>query len=86
MARIAVTEEVITDPNLQAMMLFDPYVWQDMADRIEWAIQNRDKLCAVQVDVFKAISRRSWDDVVADHVEILQRISTGSAGAPADRQ
>jgi hypothetical protein len=81
MARIAVTEEVITDPELQAMMLFDPYIWQDMADRIEWGIQNRDKLRSVQMDAFKAISRRTWDDVVADHIKILDRISAGPAGA-----
>jgi glycosyltransferase involved in cell wall biosynthesis len=86
MARIAVTEEVITDPALQAMMLFDPYIWRDMADRIEWAIQNRDKLRSVQMDAFKAISRRTWDDVVADHIEILDRISAGSAGALSDQK
>ncbi|HEV7881291.1 glycosyltransferase [Bradyrhizobium sp.] len=81
MARIAVTEEVITDPELRAMMLFDPYVWQDMADRIEWAIQNRDRLRSVQMDAFKAASLRTWDDVVADHIEILNRISAGPAAA-----
>lgn len=81
MARIAVTEEVITDPELQAMMLFDPYIWQDMADRIEWAIQNRDRLRSAQMDAFKSISLRTWNDVVADHIKILDRISVGPAGA-----
>jgi hypothetical protein len=81
MARIAVTEEVITDPELQAMMLFDPYIWQDMADRIEWAIQNRDRLRSAQMNAFKSISLRTWDDVVADHVKILDRISAGPAAA-----
>ena len=28
MARIAVTEEVVTDPELQSLMLFDPYDWE----------------------------------------------------------
>ena len=77
MARIAVTEEVITDPELQAMMLFDPYVWQDMADRIEWALENRDGLRAAQIDAYKVISLRTWDNVVADHIDILNRISAG---------
>ena len=81
MARIAVTEEVITDPELQGMMLFDPYIWQDIADRIEWAIQNRDKLRSAQMDAFKSISQRTWNDVVADHIKILDRISAGPAGA-----
>jgi glycosyltransferase involved in cell wall biosynthesis len=86
MARIAVTEEVITNPELRSMMLFDPYIWQDMADRIEWAIQNRDKLRSVQLGAFKAISRRSWDDVVADHVAILDRISAAPSGIQASQE
>jgi glycosyltransferase involved in cell wall biosynthesis len=85
MARIAVTEEVITDPELQAMMLFDPYVWQDMADRIEWALQNRDQLRAAQMEAYKVISLRTWDNVVADHIEILKRISAGPAPALSDQ-
>lgn len=83
MARIPVTEEVITDPELRAMMLFDPYNWQDMAERVEWAIQNRDKLRAIQMDAFTAISMRSWDHVVNDYVSILDRISTPPAALPA---
>jgi glycosyltransferase involved in cell wall biosynthesis len=86
MARIAVTEEVITDPELQAMMLFDPYIWQDMADRIEWAIQNRDRLRSAQMDAFKPISQRTWDDVVADHIKILDRISVEPAGASSGQK
>jgi glycosyltransferase involved in cell wall biosynthesis len=86
MARIAVTEEVITNPELQSLMLFDPYIWQDMADRIEWAIQNRDKLRSIQIGAFKAISRRSWDDVVADHVAILDRISAAPSGIQASQE
>jgi glycosyltransferase involved in cell wall biosynthesis len=86
MARIAVTEEVITDPELRAMMLFDPYIWQDIADRIEWAIQNRDRLRSIQIAAFKAISLRTWDDVVADHIKILTRISAEPAGALLGRK
>jgi glycosyltransferase involved in cell wall biosynthesis len=79
MARIAVTEEIITDPELQGMMLFDPYIWQDMAWRIEWAIQNREELRSRQIEAFKKISTRTWDNVVADHIEILNRISAEAA-------
>jgi glycosyltransferase involved in cell wall biosynthesis len=86
MARIAVTEEVITDPELRAMMLFDPYIWHDIADRIEWAIQNRDRLRSIQIAAFKAISLRTWDDVVADHIKILSRISAEPAGARSGRK
>ena len=82
MARIAVTEEVITDPDLQSLMLFDPYVWQEMADRIAWALQNRDGLLSAQMKAFQSISERTWDDVVADYVGIFDRLSA----KPAERQ
>jgi glycosyltransferase involved in cell wall biosynthesis len=79
MARIAVTEEVITDPDLQSLMLFDPYVWQEMADRIAWALQNRDELLSAQMKAFHLISERTWDDVVADYIGIFDRISAKPA-------
>lgn len=85
MARIPVTEEIITDPGLQQMMLFDPYVWRDMADRIEWATQNLDVLLSAQAGTYRTLSQRTWDHVVDDHVEILKRISTSTA-RPSRRQ
>ncbi|MES2934137.1 MAG: glycosyltransferase [Pseudomonadota bacterium] len=76
MARIAVTEEVITDPQLQTLMFFDPYDWQDMAVRIEWALQNLSMLKAQQMPVYEKLIRRTWRTVVDEHIELLDRIST----------
>jgi glycosyltransferase involved in cell wall biosynthesis len=75
MARIPVTEEVITDSDLQRTMLFDPYDWRDIAARIEWALQNKDNLLERQLAFYKNISARSWRDVVDDHISLLDRIS-----------
>jgi glycosyltransferase involved in cell wall biosynthesis len=76
MARIPVTEEVITDPNLQAAMLFDPFDWRDMAARIEYGLLNRDKLRVLEQPFYEQLARRSWGNVVDDYVAILGRIST----------
>ena len=38
-----------------------------------------------QLDAYKVISLRTWDNVVADHIDILNRISAGPARALADR-
>ncbi|PWB19227.1 glycosyltransferase [Comamonas sp. JNW] len=75
MARIPVTEEVLTDPDLQQVTLFDPYSWQDCANRIEWGLQHREELLEVQNKAFEQLSRRTWTDVVNEHVAILDRIS-----------
>jgi glycosyltransferase involved in cell wall biosynthesis len=80
MSRIAVTEEVITDPNLQEQMLFNPYDWKEMADKIEWGLNNHDALLETQKRLYKQISKRTWSHVVDEHIEILDRISLVKQG------
>jgi glycosyltransferase involved in cell wall biosynthesis len=76
MARIPVTEEVITDPALQEVMLFDPYNWKDMAQRIEWGLQNQQLLLETQRPLYDELAKRTWRNVVDEYVEILDRISS----------
>jgi glycosyltransferase involved in cell wall biosynthesis len=76
MGDIEVTREIITDPALRATTLFDPYDWRAMADKIEWALNNRGSLCTQQRKFYDdVLSRRSWDDVVAEHIAILNEIA-----------
>ncbi|WP_237759047.1 glycosyltransferase [Legionella birminghamensis] len=75
MADIPVTTEIINDPGLQQQMLFDPYSWKSLADRIEWALTNRDKLLKQQVHFFDKLAQRTWKDVVNDYINELDRIS-----------
>lgn len=75
MARIPVTEEVVTDRELQEQMLFDPCDWEDMADRIEWGLNNRQILLEKQMPLYNQLSRRTWRHVVDEYIEILDRIS-----------
>ncbi|WP_252273529.1 glycosyltransferase [Pseudomonas subflava] len=77
MAKIPVTEEVLTDPRLQEMTFFDPYDWQDLASRIEWALDNRDELLTVQRKTYAQLAQRTWADVVDEHLQVLERISEG---------
>lgn len=75
MSQIGVTEEVITDPKLQAEMLFDPYDWQDMAHKIAWALENRELLFQKQKPVYDIRTQRTWTHVVDDYVSLLDTIS-----------
>jgi len=83
MSRIAVTEEIIKDEELQSMMLFDPYDWRSMANRIEWALGNRATLLRRQLVVFDSVAARTWDDVVAEHIDILNKIAANHVRLPA---
>lgn len=75
MARIGVTEEVITDAELQADMLFDPYDWKDMANKIGWGLGNRAHLYQKQKVIYDTRSKRTWAHVIDDYVHLLDEIS-----------
>jgi glycosyltransferase involved in cell wall biosynthesis len=79
MARIEVTEEIVTDPADQDLMLFDPYKWKDMAEPIEWALSNRESLLERQLLLYQELTKRSWSNVIDDYISLLDRISGDGA-------
>jgi glycosyltransferase involved in cell wall biosynthesis len=76
MARIPVAIEVLTDSALQEKMFFDPYDWKDMAGRIAWALANHEDLLEVQLKTYTELKKRTWVDVVNEHITLLDRISS----------
>ncbi|HEF4759232.1 TPA: glycosyltransferase [Pseudomonas putida] len=78
MASISVTEEVLTDEELRNKSFFDPFDWRDMAHRIQWAIDNRDELVALQTVTYKSLVDRTWTDVVNEHINVLDAISANT--------
>jgi glycosyltransferase involved in cell wall biosynthesis len=74
MSKIPVSEEVLTDPVLQELTFFNPYDWKNMAERIQWGVANREKLLAVQLPTYEQLVQRTWQDVVNEHLDILDRM------------
>jgi glycosyltransferase involved in cell wall biosynthesis len=79
MARIPVTEEILNQSELQDTTFFDPYDWEDMVRRIEWALSHRDALLALQKKIYQSLVSRTWTDVVNEHITVLESISTGGS-------
>ncbi|MFP5435335.1 MAG: glycosyltransferase, partial [Alphaproteobacteria bacterium] len=75
MSRIPVAQEILSDEKLSRLTFFDPYSWKDCANRIEWAVHNRQKLLEVQKVAYQALSGRTWSDVVREHVDVLEKIA-----------
>lgn len=75
MSRIPVIEEILTDPGLCKVTLFDPYDWRDCAERIDWAIQNRSHLLNIQTNFYTSLAKRTWSDVVQEYVNVLEGLS-----------
>jgi len=79
MSRIAVTEEILSDPDLNEASLFDPYDWHAMAQHIEWALQNGPALYEKQRQFYDTVLvKRTWQIAVNEYVNILEKISAPS--------
>lgn len=78
MARIPVTEEVITCPNLGKRMLFDPDNWKNMANCIIQALENRDALLKMQMDFYNQVSQRSWKTVADEYLGVFDEVAAVS--------
>lgn len=81
MSRIPVALEIINDQIVSTAMFFDPYDWNDMASRIEWGLENREHLLGIQRLVYDRLTQRSWGNVVAEHIEILEGLSVNNIGS-----
>lgn len=76
MGDIEVTREVLVDNDVLDATLFDPYDWRALADKIEWALANREHLYSLQRQFYDAhLATRTWSDVVDDHIQILDRLT-----------
>jgi glycosyltransferase involved in cell wall biosynthesis len=75
MSKIPVTLEIVTDPSLQDMMLFDPYDWRDVAGRMQWALENPRALLEQQKPLYDKLASRTWRDVVREHIAVFDKIS-----------
>jgi glycosyltransferase involved in cell wall biosynthesis len=75
MSRISVTEEVLTDPKLQEISLFDPYDWRDIVRAIEWALHNREELLSFQLQAYEDLRQRKWSTVAREYVRALDEVA-----------
>lgn len=80
MSDIAVTREVIVDPELRNATLFDPYDWQAMAKKILWGLENRDFLYELERRFYDdVLIKRTWADVVDEHFAFMDEIALKEA-------
>lgn len=83
-ARIEVSKEILSDPVLDQVMYFNPYDWRDMARKISWGLENRSLLLSIELPIFHLLSERTWEDVVAEHLEVMDQLAKGSEVSGGD--
>lgn len=80
MSRIPMVEEIIPE-DLGRLMLFDPFRVEDIADKIEWGLNNRDELYALQKPIFDKLAKRTWDHVASEYINVAYNVRTeGTVG------
>lgn len=74
MSKMAQTSEVI-DGDLADIMLFDPLSIEDIADKIEFGLNNREKLIELQTPLYDRMKARTWSDVAIDHLRVFESLA-----------
>src|SRR5581483_447794 len=71
MSAIPIVCEVIP-AAIRSQVLFDPQDIREMADRIDWALDHRAELLALERPVYAELCRRDWTDVADDYRRVLR--------------
>lgn len=72
MSDIPQVREVLEPEGLEEMM-FDPYDWKAMADKIEWALQHKETLYNRELPLYEKMAQRTPAVVAEDYVHAFER-------------
>lgn len=73
MSDIPQTREVLEPAGLEEIM-FDPYDYRSIAEKIEWAVNHRQELYKKELPLYRELSKRTPDVVAAEYVRTFKYI------------
>ncbi|MSU09381.1 glycosyltransferase family 4 protein [Veillonellaceae bacterium WCA-693-APC-5D-A] len=71
MSDIPQVREVLAPAGLENMM-FNPYSWKAIAEKIEWGLSNADLLYEQQLKLYKMMEKRTSDKVAEEYEEAFR--------------
>ena len=71
MSNIPQTREIIDNTNL-GDILFDPHDWKTLAEKIEWALDNRSELYKRELVLYNELKIRTADTVAKEYIEAFE--------------
>ncbi|MDO4921263.1 MAG: glycosyltransferase [Phascolarctobacterium sp.] len=71
MSDIPQVREVLEPAGLEEIM-FDPYDWRAIADKIEWALADIDGLYRKELPLYEEMAKRTYSVVAADYVKAFE--------------
>lgn len=72
MSDIPQTREVVEPYGLADDMLFDPYDYRAMADRIEYGLNHREELYQRELPLYRELEKRTADVVANEYIAAFQ--------------
>lgn len=73
MSDIPQSREVLEPAGLEEIM-FDPYDWRSIAEKIEWALDRRQELYEKELPLYKELAKRTPEVVAAEYVKTFEHI------------
>lgn len=73
MSDIPQTREVLEPAGLEEIM-FDPYDYRSIAEKIEWALTRRQELYEKEAPLYRELARRTPDVVAAEYVKTFEYV------------
>lgn len=73
MGDIPQTRDVVEPYGIAEDMLFDPYDWKNMADRIEYGLMHREELYQKELPLYRELEKRTGDVVAEDYVRAFEK-------------
>lgn len=71
MSDIPQVREVLAPAGLENMM-FNPYSWKAIAEKIEWGLSNADLLYEQQLKLYNMMSKRTFEKVAEEYEEAFR--------------
>jgi glycosyltransferase involved in cell wall biosynthesis len=69
-----VIETLESEPDLMSAMTFDPFDVDGLAEKLAWGIANRSGLLALEKPLYERLSKRSWDVVAEEYIDLFKGI------------
>ena len=75
MSKIPQTIELLEKYEIDEFV-FDPYSWEDIADKIIYGLDNKNKLYVKQLEIYEELKKRSWSTVANEYVNAFEYFIT----------
>lgn len=73
MSDIPQARDVVEPYGLADTMLFDPYDWKDMAEKIEYGLKNTEELYQKELPLYRELEKRTGDAVAEEYIKAFQK-------------